>query len=178
MTHENAVRRLSRLLNGVTTALMVSITLGAVAWLWFVPPTPTDLQAAHPGVAVSPDMTTWQIIAVVVVGFVPLLLWLWTLDQMRRLFRCFQAGLVLTDEAAFLIGKIGRGFLMIGCAQLVSMPLKSVLVTWENPVGMRSLSISLSTDMLGVFVAGALLTVIGWAMRDAAAIRAENRAFI
>jgi ABC-type transport system involved in cytochrome bd biosynthesis fused ATPase/permease subunit len=40
------------------------------------------------------------------------------------------------------------------------------------------LSIGLDQGTLGFLMAAGLLTVIGWAMREAAAVKAENAAFV
>ena len=42
----------------------------------------------------------------------------------------------------------------------------------------RTLSIGLDSGTLGFLMAAGLLTVIGWAMREAAAVKAENAGFV
>ena len=70
------------------------------------------------------------------------------------------------------------GFLALAIVPFVLIPVQSVLLSWANPAGQRSLTVSLSTAMLGFALAAGLLIVIGWAMRDASDVAAENRAFV
>jgi hypothetical protein len=56
--------------------------------------------------------------------------------------------------------------------------LQVLALSWTNPPGQKMLQIGLSSDSLGFLVAGGLLTVIGWVMREAARIKAENEGFV
>ena len=53
-----------------------------------------------------------------------------------------------------------------------------MLASLANPPGERVLTISLEGADLGQVLAGGLMVVIGWAMREAAVVAEENRGFI
>jgi hypothetical protein len=118
------------------------------------------------------------IAASVIVGLFPMAVWVWTLDQMRRLFGCYKAGAVLTDQSAVYIQRIGMGFMGVALIEMILVPIQSVILTWANPAGERAVSVGLHSDMLGFLIAAGLMTVIGWAMREAARAAAENEAFV
>ena len=117
-------------------------------------------------------------IAALVVSLVPLLLFLWTLDRMRRLFESYAVGAILTARAAEQIVDIGKGFFALALAPLVVKPVVSVLNSLGNAPGERELVISLHSDTLFFALVSGLLIVIGWAMRQAAEIAEDNRAIV
>ena len=134
--------------------------------------------AGQSGFAVSAEATPLQIAAALAVGAVPLLILLWTLLQMRRLFAGLAEGAVFTCATARHIRRTGQGFLALALSPVLTGPAQSVLLSWANPPGQRQLALTLGSDMLGYALVSGLLIVIGWAMAQAAEIEAENRAFV
>lgn len=128
--------------------------------------------------SVSDDVTQTQRWLALSAGLVPLAILMWTILQMRRLFALFAQGSVLTRTVAGQIRRIGQGFLVLALAPFVVIPVQSVLLSWANPVGERSISVSFSSNMLGFAVVSGLLILIGWAMAQAADVAAENESFV
>lgn len=112
------------------------------------------------------------------VGAVPVAVLVWVLDKLRRLFDRYRKDQVLTDLSAQLILKTGQGLLWLAVLSIIVQPIQSVLLTWNAPPGERELSIGLGTAEIGFFFAAGLLTLIGWAMRDAARQAEENKGFV
>jgi hypothetical protein len=63
-------------------------------------------------------------------------------------------------------------------AKIPADALVSVLLTFNNPVGQRSLRVAFSSAELVGIVAAGLLWTLAWTLRDALALRRENDAFI
>ena len=178
MSDFQKLRRWSRLLYLVTCVGMV-VAVGAMVFVaFFAPPTSATMQAEYPDIHVAAELSTGVVRAMLAVAAVTVLLWLVVLDQMRRLFRCFASGQVLSDAVAGHIRRIGWGLLGLSIWQVLVVPVTSVLLTWDNPAGQRSLSVGLNSDMVGFALAAGLMIVIGWAMREGAAARSENQAFV
>ena len=97
---------------------------------------------------------------------------------MRKLFGAYVKGHVLTEASARLIQRIGQGFLALAIVPFVLRPVQSVLMTLANPPGERSITIGLDSDMIFFALSGGLIVVIGWAMREAADVAAENKSFV
>lgn len=173
------VRRLAHFLYYGTFVLMVFVIVGTVLGLAIAKPISLDaIRAAHPALQIGDQITQAQMIASLAIGLVPMLIWVWTLNQMRHLFGGYKTGKVLTDRSAHLIQRIGSGFLGLAVVQVALVPIQSVLLTWSNSAGERAISVGVHSDTLGFFIAAGLMTVIGWAMRDACDAVAENKAFI
>ena len=178
MTQVKRVRRLAGVLYIAAFIVMVFVGAGTLIGLVIQFPTAATLQTAYPAFSVSAEISQGLIIASVIIGLVPMIVWVWTLDQMRRLFACYKIGAVLSDRSAHFIQRIGFGLMGIGLAQLALVPIQSLLLTISNPPGERSLSIGLTSDMLGFLMAAGMMIIIGWAMREASDVAAENRAFV
>ena len=63
-------------------------------------------------------------------------------------------------------------------AAMILHPLGSLILTYDNLVGSRHLSVSMSSNTYTLILTGGLLIVIGWVMREAARISDENRQFV
>ena len=178
MPHAQKLKRWSRVLYFLTCLGMITV-VGSVVFVSFIDqPTAASLQAAYPDINVAPQLSAGIVPAVILVGGLVAVAWLVVLDQMRRLFGCFWTGVVLTESVALHIQRIGWGLLLLAGAQVISVPVISLLLTSDNPAGERSLTVAINSEMLGFALAAGLMIVIGWAMREAAAIRAENQAFV
>ena len=106
------------------------------------------------------------------------LLFLYALDQLRRLFGTYMAGDVVSDKSAVLIQKAGFGLLFSGLVELM-IPFIAAAVTWatNGPAEYAELE-SFGISELGFIFAAGILIVIGWAMSDAAHIAEEHKAIV
>ena len=172
------VRRLAGPLYIATIVVMAFVVIGTIAGLILTFPTAETLQQKFPAFAVTPDIPNHLIWLSMLAGLLSLAVWVWPLDQMRRLFGCYKSGAVLTDQSAGFIQRIGVGFMGVALIEMILIPVQSVILTWANPAGERAISVGLNSDMLGFLIAAGLMTVIGWAMREAASAAAENKAFV
>ncbi len=178
MSRLSRVERWSRILEWTTAISLVVIPVATIATLFASPITPDVLGQRLENLAVSPSATPLQMCAAIALNLIPLIILLFTLNTMRQLFRSYRQGQVLTDGCAVLIQRIGQGFLALSLAPFILQPLLSVLLSMTNPPGERSISIGLSSDMVFFAVAGGLILVIGWAMREASDLASENRTFV
>ncbi len=178
MSQLNRVSKWAAVLRGITIAAMVVLPITIIGGLFNTPLVPQALNGALEGVAVSPDATRGQLIAVVALNLISPLILLLTLNEMRKLFGAYIAGQVLTESSARLIQRIGQGFLALAIVPFILRPIQSVLLTLANPPGERSLAVGLDSDMIFFALSGGLIMVIGWAMREASDVASENRSFV
>jgi hypothetical protein len=98
------------------------------------------------------------------------------LRAMARLFSCYQTGDILSDANAATILSIGRALLLVSLFTVLAPTLQTLILSWNAP--QKTLSIGLDGGTLGFAMAAGLLTLIGWAMAEAARIKAENEGFV
>ena len=175
MSEIHKVSKLARILRWLTVTGMVLLPLAIIIAVATGPLTPHTINVDF---AVSPDATATQILVAVILGMVNPLILLLTLNEMRKLFGAYGKGEILTDHCARLIQRIGQGFVALAIATFVLRPIQMVLLTMANPPGERSVAIGLNSEMIFFALSGGLIIVIGWAMREASAAAAENRAFV
>lgn len=175
MSKLHDVSKLAGVLRGITIAAMITLPITIIGGLLATPLIP---EAMNGDFTVSPDATQAQLIAATVLNLLSPLILIWILNEMRKLFSNYAAGNILTDQCAHLIQRIGQGFLALAIVPLVLRPIQSVLLTLANPPGQRSLAIGLNRDMIFFALAGGLVVIIGWAMREASDAASENRSFV
>ena len=114
--------------------------------------------------------------ASVMVGLLPLALLMWPLNQLRKLFASYRDGEILTEGSARLILAAGKGLAWVALLGIAVQPVQSALASYDGDGG--QVAISIGTAEVGfLFVAG-LLTLVGWAMAEAARQAEENRSFV
>lgn len=167
------ITRLAAVLHGVTVAALIVIPILVIGFLLLL----SLGQSMSLALEDVPAQGVF-LVAGVAVGFLPVLALLWVLDSLRQLFARYRDGEVLTGGSADLILRAGKGLLWLAGLSIAVQPLSTALLTWQAPPGERSISVGISQAEVGfVFVAG-LLTLIGYAMREAARQADENKGFI
>ncbi|QDC08286.1 hypothetical protein FHY55_03080 [Oceanicola sp. D3] len=162
-----------RVLTFIAMGILIAALVFAIVWAAL----PAELRRAagiEPGVELSPLHRA----SVAALGALPSLALLYVLREMARLFGRYAQGETLTHHCAAHILRIGTGLLVAVALELLARPLQTTLASLANPPGERVLAISLEGADLGQVLAGGLMVVIGWAMREAAVVAEENRGFI
>lgn len=178
MSRIHLVTKWAAILRGFTIAAMVVLPVTIIGGLLATPLLTVALDTVAGNVVVSPDITRAQLITVVALNLIsPVILFL-TLNEMRQLFGAYAEGQVLTESSARLIQRIGQGFVALAVVPFFVKPVQSVLLTLANPSGERSFAIGIESDMIFFALSGGLIVVIGWAMREASDVAAENKSFI
>ncbi len=175
MSKLHMLSKRANLLRWLTMAGMILLPLAVIISLVMSPLTPATVQVDF---AVSPDATQTQLMIALALGLLKLGILLFILNTMRKLFTAYAAGEVLTDHCALLIQRIGQGFLALAAATFLLHPLQMLVLTLANPPGQRSIAITVDSEIVFFALSGALIVIIGWAMREASDIATEHKSFI
>ena len=170
---ESRLKSLAGLLYGATLAceIVLPIVVGVVAVAIGL----GALQVPFASDTEPTGLFRWIGLAV---GLLPAIALLLALDLLRRLFARYRDGDVLTEGSAVLIRQAGKALLAVAALKIAVQPVQSVLLTWQSTPGSRQVSIGIGQAEIGFLLTAGLLTVIGWAMTEAAQIAEENRAFV
>jgi|GEM_PF-1267945 len=98
--------------------------------------------------------------------------------NVRQLFNRFQRLEFFSPRTLDNVVSFGVWLIAFAVADLISDPLRSILLTYDNPPGQRVLSITLEGKEVFLLVLGALMLLFGWILREAAQIADENRQFV
>ena len=176
MPDQSRLQRLSETLYWTTLALSVVLPLIVLYYAGKGVADPGSLLTQAPVLPADLIVTRAQAGLVAAVAIASLLPMLAALRAMTRLFDRYRMGEVLSHANATTILTIGRALLAVAAFTIAVPTLHALILSWNAP--QRVLSIALDSGTLGVAIAAGLLTVIGWAMAEAARIKAENEGFV
>lgn len=170
---ESRLKALAAWLHAATLACQVALPLVVAAVLAALA-TGTTL-VPLPETSTATGAFLWLGVAV---GLLPAAALFRALDLLRRLFLRYEDGDALSEDAAVLIRGIGKALLLLAALKIAVHPVQTLLLTWQSPPGSRMIAISVGQAEIGFLLLAGLLTVIGWAMSEAARMAEENRSFI
>ncbi len=176
MQDHQRLQRLSDVLYWVALVLSVLLPIIVLVYAGQGVSDPASLVSRAPLVPAGTPVTTTQAGLVAAVALISVLPMVAALRGMVRLFAAYRDGEVLSVGNAETILRIGRNFLLVAAFTVLVPTLQVLILSWR--AGQRMLSIGLDQGTLGFLLAAGLLTVIGFAMREAAAVKAENEGFV
>ncbi|QBY01939.1 DUF2975 domain-containing protein [Rhodophyticola sp. CCM32] len=174
----NRIISLARLLHLATTLGLIALPVLIVVAFAIGEAGIGDLRETYAEYRLPDVIGTGTYGTILAIQLVGILLTVYVLWQMRGLFACYKKGETLSAQCADRILRIGQGLVAVGIVGILSNTVTVLLLTMGNPPGERTLSISFTDGHVGFFMAGGLIVVIGWVMREAAQIAEENRGFI
>jgi hypothetical protein len=137
---------------------------------------PASLLDRLPGLAAGTPVGRAQAGLVAALALVSVLPMVAALRAMARLFDRYREGEILSGDNAETILRIGRALVMVAVLTVLVPTAQTLILSWQAP--QKTLAISLDGGTLGFLLAAGLLTVIGWAMGEAARVKAENEGFV
>lgn len=176
MQDHHRLQRLSGLLCRVALILSALLPIIVLVYAGKGVNDPASLLSRTPLLPAGTSVTTMQagmVAAIVLIAVLPMVA---ALRGMVRLFAAYRDGEVLSAMNADTILRIGRNFLIVAAFTVLVPTLQTLILSWNT--AQRMLSVGLDQGTLGFLLAAGLLTVIGWAMREAAAVKAENAEFV
>lgn len=168
------VQRLSRLFSRLALGLAALLVLLDVL-LWIDRP---ELERAAAEVILprgTPhELTATALIGGFVLSHVVLGLLLFALWQGHRLFSAFAEGEILVPMTGVRLFRAGLAFALVPPAQAIASGVTSLLLTWGNGQGARTLAVSIDPAHVMLGASGLLLLTVGWVMAEAARIAEDN----
>ncbi|MEM5582234.1 DUF2975 domain-containing protein [Roseibium sp. AS2] len=182
-TRLRRIRRLSNAMKWFVTVLLVLMSVASAILVFMlllpafldVPNGLLDSAGLERKLEEVPVAQRLGLSAMVVLAFFLLRSIFWNL---RRLFVQFHDGAFFAPATQAHILNAGFWLIAYGLFDILSDPVSSVLLTWDNAPGARRLEVELSGGEFFSLVFGALLLVFGWIMREAASLADENRQFV
>ena len=178
----DAVRRrriaaLSQVTRVAALIIAAALPLLGLAW-WGLAPAETLAGAAMVPAAWVAEFGPVQRLLATLLALLPVLPLSWGLLRLATALEAFRQGQPFGLAAARGMRDFAVGVFACTLLKLVSGALLSVVLSWNAPSGQKQLAISVSSDMLLMLLVGAVLTLVGWALAEAAAIAEENAQFI
>ncbi|WP_309666440.1 DUF2975 domain-containing protein [Tabrizicola sp.] len=137
---------------------------------------PATMLAQYPVLAADTPVTKVQALLVAAIAVAAVLPMTSAFLAMASLFNRYRRGEILSDGSADDILRIGRAMLLVAAATVLVPTLQVLALSWN--AAQKTLQIGLDGGTLGFVLSAGLLTVIGWVMREAARVKAENEGFV
>lgn len=102
----------------------------------------------------------------------------YALFAIAGIFRMFAAGDWLSPEISARLHRFGLALLLFGASTPLVRTLLTLIITFQNPPGQRMLAVGLSGNDFVIALIGVLMVMLGYALKEAAAIAEDNRQIV
>jgi hypothetical protein len=176
--HAQRIRNISRAMVWACWALIALLPAALVVY-WA---TAADAALAAqgnllPGAILAP-LQLWQRVAAACVTAVPLALLLMGLWQAKRCFALFAQGQVFTAQAVDCLRRFAGWVAAAALAAIVAAAIASVLLTLQNPAGLRQLALGISSKHLFTLFFAAMVWLMAAVIGQGQSLAEENERFI
>lgn len=171
------IATLSQVTRVAALVIAVALPLAGLAYWGFAPAEELAGAALVPAAWLA-EFGVGQRRLATALALLPVLPLSWGLLRLASALEAFRQGRPFGLVAATGMRDFAIGVFACTVLKLVSGALLSVVLSWNAPAGQKQLAISVSSDMLLMLLVGAVLTLVGWALTEAAAIAEENAQFI
>ncbi|WP_439599828.1 hypothetical protein [Devosia sp.] len=176
-TRRQRIATLSQVTRVAALVIAVALPLAGLTY-WGFAPAATLAAAAPVPAAWLAEFGLGQRLLATLLAVLPVLPLSWGLLRLASALEAFRQGRAFGLVAATGMRDFAIGVFTCTLLKLISGALMSVVLSWNAPAGQKQLAISVSSDMLLMLIVGAVLTLVGWALTEAAAIAEENAQFI
>jgi hypothetical protein len=172
------IRRVSRFLDFTCLLLIVALPL-MVAIYWSVADPRTLAVRAN----LSPDamlstLLPWQRLAAGFMAEIPPCLLLTGFWHARKCFQLFASGYVFTTNATHCLHRFSSWAMASAIASIICTAVSSVVMTLQNPPGLRYLAIGISSDQVFLLLFAAVVWLMAGIIRQGQVLADENAQFI
>ncbi len=173
------IRRISQAMVWACWAMVILLPI-ALVYYWAITNAP-DLATQYGNLranAILAPLQTWQRVAAAAVTAIPLVLLLMGVWQAKRCFAQFAAGQLFSAQATGHLRRFAGWMAAAALAAIVAGAVTSVLLTLQNPPGMRQLAVGISSTHVFSFFFAALVWLMADVMSQAQALAEENAHFV
>lgn len=172
------IRRLSRLLAIACLLLIVVLPIAvAVYWAW-ADATKLAVRADLPANAIQGPLLAWQRGAGALITEIPLALLMLGLWEARKCFKLFAVGQIFTAEAVLCLSRFAGWTMASVIAGMAAATAISVLLTLNNPPGMRYLAVSFGSDQILMLLFSGMVWLMAAVISQGQALAEENATFV
>ncbi|MDF1848315.1 MAG: DUF2975 domain-containing protein [Parvibaculaceae bacterium] len=165
------IKRISNRFQWLIAALRIALPL-LMVFLWMTLSL-DELEVVGPLSAYGP-LTMTERLGAIAITLLPLFIFLHALGKLQLLFRLYAAGKFFERENVACLSKMGRALLLSAPASVLYKAALSVWLSFDQPAGERSLSISISSNDIAMLTFGGAIIIVSWVMAEAVEISKEN----
>ncbi len=167
------IQRVSRKYIVLFNALLVIVPVAGLLYWVFFNQLPDVLLNDLPA-APSQSLSVLQLVLGAMVTLLPLGVVIYGVKTLKGLFTLYADGVIFADENVKYFRQLGYTFIAWVIATTLFTPLISLVVSFANPVGQRSLVVGFEImDIFTLIIAGIVL-IIAWVMNEGRKLEDEQ----
>lgn len=175
MDNLDRIKRLSRVLGGLCTFLLLALPIGsAVYWANFNSIAPYAAPGIVDAHSIALPLAPRYLFAAFLASMVPVGLIMYAVARVRTLFGHYGRGDIFTRDAIRCLHGLAYALILWLPAQLVYSPLMSLALTLGNEPGQRQLAIGFDEVELTTLFLGIVIRLISWVMEEARKLEEDN----
>lgn len=176
--HRLRIQRSSRVLALACLLLIITLPIAVIAY-WLIADVPQlAVRAQLPVHAIQAPLLDWQRWAGALITLVPLTLLSIGLWQARRCFEFFAAGEVFSAHTVRCLRRFAGWVMLSVAASMVAATAVSVVLTLNNPPGMRHLAISIGSDQVFTLFFAGMVWLMAAVIGQGQTLAEENATFV
>lgn len=172
------IRRLSQLLAISCLLLIVALPIGVAVYWALTDAAILAVRANLPANAIQGSLLAWQRCVGALITEIPLALLMLGLWEARKCFKLFAVGQIFTAEAVLCLSRFAGWATAAVVAGIVAGTAISVLLTLNNPPGMRSLSVGIGSDQILMLLFSGMVWLMAAVIGQGQTLAEENATFI
>ena len=176
--HPLRIRRISRALAHACLALIIALPLAVIGYWLIADAAQLAVRAQLPVLAIQAPLQDWQRAAGALITLLPVTLLLIGLWHARQCFRLFAAREVFNAGAVRCLQRFAGWVMASVAAGMVAATAISVVLTLNNPPGMRHLAISIGTDQIFTLFFAGMVWLMAAVIGQGQALAEENATFV
>lgn len=166
------IQRLSKRLRVMFVVMMFGVPLLDAGYWLFFNHLPQSLMALPFAVSQPPSFLIRTL--AFLVSLLPVGIATYGVYTLARLFALYQEAVIFTTENVKLFRRLGYTLLLWVIARLVYLPLLSLVLTFNNPPGERTMVAGFYLLDITALVTGAVVLLIAWVMEEGRRLEDEQ----
>lgn len=172
------IPRISRALAHACLLLTIALPLAVIGYWLFADATQLAVRAQLPVNAIQAPLLNGQRWAGALITLMPLTLLLVGLWQARKCFKLFAAGEVFSAHTVHCLRRFAGWVMASVAASMLAATAISVVLTLNNPPGMRHLAISIGTDQIFTLFFAGMVWLMAAVIGQGQTLAEENATFV
>ncbi len=177
MDNMSKIKKVSKLFNLLLTGLLIILPIYYILYWLFINSLSESL--INMNIEPIPECSNTLSVNLQIIGFIssllPLSALIYGIIHIKKLFLFYKEGIIFSLEQVKLFKKISKALALWILFSIVYESIKSIIFSWNNPVGEGIVTISLNANQIGILIISIVILVIAWIMDEGRVLSEENK---
>jgi hypothetical protein len=180
MDNMSKIKKVSKLFNLLFTGLLIILPIYYILYWLFINSLSESL--INVNIEPVPECSNTLSVNLQIIGFIssllPLSALIYGIIHVKKLFSFYQEGITFSLEQVILFKKVSKALALWIVFSIIYESIKSIIFSWDNPVGERILEIGFNGNQIGIVIISIVILVIAWIMDEGRILSEENKLIV